>query len=199
MKRFVCPLTAGAVLLSAIATVLALEVQSLGALLVCARAGLEQGELWRLLSGPLVHASLGHGARDLAVLAALGAVYEQRLGLRFVGALAAGTVLPPIAALLAYPQGGTYFGLSAAVYSICAAAILDGWRSSRFRPSLLTVALTLTVGANLLHDLLAGAPLLEFELQVRSAPAAHLLGLLCGAVVGVLRRPSLHPGALESA
>jgi rhomboid family GlyGly-CTERM serine protease len=185
------------VLLSGAATVLAIRVESIGTLLVCARSGLRQGELWRLLSGPLVHASLGHGARDLAVLAALGVVYEARLGWRFLAALVAATALPPLAAFQANPAGTTYFGLSAAVYGIAAAAIVVEWRASRLRPSVLTLALTLTVAANLLHDLLTGAPVVVFEARVASAPAAHLLGLLCGVVVGVvgacgpasLRRP----------
>jgi rhomboid family GlyGly-CTERM serine protease len=187
------PLTAFVVVLSLLATVLALALPSVGAHLLCDLRAIERGELWRLLSGPLVHTGIGHALRDLACLAAIGIVYERELGWRFAAALFASTVVPPVVAFVVTPSGGVYYGLSAAVYGLAAAAVVAELRRDGLRAGLVTLALALAVAVTLGYELVSGTELLGVERAVANAPGAHLAGALSGLVVGWSR--GLGPGA----
>lgn len=191
------PITTVTVLLSFLATGLAIELPALGGQLSCELRALQGGELWRLLSGPLVHTGLGHAARDLACLAGLGIVYERALGLRFLLALLTSTALPPLAAFLGNPAGTVYFGLSAAVYGVAVAAVVVELRRTRLRPGPITWALAVTVAISLGYELCAGSELLGFERSVAGAPGAHLAGALCGILSALPGRATPTGGMLE--
>lgn len=152
--------------------------------LPCTLDGLRRGELWRLLSGALLHANAGHAARDLGSLLLLGALYERRLGWRFPAALALGAALAPLAAFAADPTLAGLYGLSGAVHALWVAGLVFEWRRAGGRPGALVVALSLALAIKLVVEAASGAPLwpIDYPAGVRPAPACHLGGALGGAL-----------------
>ena len=53
--------------------------------LIYNRSGVEQGELWRLLSNHFVHCDISHLGWNLAALFILGSLLERRIGARLLG------------------------------------------------------------------------------------------------------------------
>jgi len=139
-------------------------------------------EPWRLLTGPLVHASWGHAARDLTTLLALGLVWERALGRRFFSLLGAGILIPPVVALALQPGLRLYFGLSAAVYAVLAAGLVLAWRRGGRRPWLLLLAAA--VALKLVVEVASGDLLFPMghPIGVRPVPLAHLVGAACALV-----------------
>ena len=146
-------------------------------------AAIAHGQLWRLLTGPLVHATWTHLLWDATILLVLGLVYERRFGHSWPLLLFAGLVIPT-AATLATPGIDVYFGISGVNYTIMAAAVL---LECRERP---------LVG-------IAGGALLALKLWrcasgrsavgpalppgVHEAPVAHLVAAGCGTLIGWCR------------
>jgi rhomboid family GlyGly-CTERM serine protease len=98
------------------------------------RRAVERGEVWRLLTGSLVHWSFGHLVLDLGALLAVGLLCEEGLGRRYAIILAAAFVAVALVVLVA-PEVERYRGLSgvdAGQYAAALAAeIRRQWRSSR--------------------------------------------------------------------
>lgn len=179
------PWTALIVVLALLSTVAHVcQVPMVDDLLACHRKPLLAGQLWRLLTGPLVHADLGHAVRDLAGLLLLGLLLEQRLKSRFVWALLMSTVVAPAAALMASPSMVTYYGLSGTEHGLVGAGLAWIWRQAGWRPSLWIKALTVGVLLKLIFECLTGELLLSMQLPrgVFPAPVAHLAGTLCGCL-----------------
>ena len=149
--------------------------------------GLGRGELWRLLTGPLIHASAGHAVRDLATLAVVGLLWEGRAA-RFRAALLLGVVLAPLAATVAIPQLRLYFGLSGAVYAGLAAGLVGQWQRG---PRPLVGLVLLAVVAKVVVECVTGQLLapVGHPFGVAPIPVAHLVGLVCGALA-LLRPPA---------
>jgi rhomboid family GlyGly-CTERM serine protease len=148
----------------------------------CTRDGIAGAELWRLLSGPLVHASVGHALRDLVTLALLGLVWEGEGGRRYRLALLLGAALPPLAAFATRPTLRLYLGLSGAVYAALVAGLIWQWR----RGPRLVVALGLVaVVVKVVVEVATGELLLPVghPSGVAPVPMAHLAGLIGGASV----------------
>ncbi len=178
------PWTLVAVALSATASWAHLDPRVPGAWLVCTPESLAQGELWRLLTGPLVHASADHAVRDLGLLLILGLTFEPLVGRRFGAALLLSTVAAPLVAFLVDPELVAYFGMSGTVHAVVAAALVAEWRRAAGRPPLWIVAASLIIPAVLVLELSPGPVLFHLDLgpQIRSVPATHLLGFICGAL-----------------
>lgn len=184
-------------------------------ILVCSRAGLERGELWRLLTGPLVHCTGGHVARELAPLLVVGLIYEPVLRSRYRLALVLTSVLPPLAAFSGADWMGAYYGLSGTVYGVLAAALAREWLRpralglsralaphsgaaspprARRLPPLWVVAMTGVLAVKLAIEGITGALLVPATLpaDVHPVPVAHLagaaIGVLCAAPAGWLWR-----------
>lgn len=148
--------------------------------------GLRAGQLWRLVTGPLVHATWGHLIRDLALLIFVGVGYGQLIGRRFAAVFAAGLIAPAAAVFALEPDLAVYYGTSGLTHALLAAAViaeLTGPRRDR-----LTRGLAAVVGAGLAFklgfELLTGGPLFPMDLgaQVRQLPSAHAAGAVAGAV-----------------
>jgi len=139
-------------------------------------------EPWRLLTGPLVHASWGHAARDLTTLLALGLLWERALGRRFLPLIGVGTCIPPVVTFALQPRLRLYCGLSAAVYAVLAAGLVLEWRRDGRRPWLLL--LTAAVALKLVVEVASGDLLLPMghPVGVQPVPLAHLVGAACAAV-----------------
>lgn len=190
------PWTVTLVALSCLATAAYLHLPW-GAWLVCTPEGLASGELWRLLAGPLVHATADHAIRDLGLLAILGLIYEPQVGRRFGAVLLASTAVAPLAAFLTEPAMVAYFGMSSTVHGAVAAALVSEWRRSGTRPPLWIVALTLIIPAALVMELVTGPLIFHLDLgqHIRSVPLTHLAGFAGGALCMTRRS---WPASLDS-
>lgn len=146
-------------------------------------------ELWRWITGPLVHATWGHLLRDLALLLFVGVAFERELGRRYSLLCLLGLVLPTIVSLHD-PQIHFYYGSSGLTHALLAAVmlyILVPGRSQLASPSWMLAmagAATLTLFGKVLWEVSTGAPLFPMDLGpgVHQLPIAHA----SGAAVGVL-------------
>jgi rhomboid family GlyGly-CTERM serine protease len=164
MRR--APLTLGLVALACLATALPSSA------LVAEGAALARGELWRLFTGPLVHANATHLVWDTALLVALGLVFEQRFRRAWALALALGLAVPTAAVFLAHDVR-VYYGISGATYALLALVVLTE-RGPIAR--VLAVALAAKLAWSVLH-----APLFT-PAAVRELPIAHVAGALAGVL-----------------
>lgn len=90
------------------------------------RAGLRNGELWRLVGGHLAHWSRDHLVWDVATFAGVGVLCEMRSRRDTVLVLALAAPAISLGVLAAYPELASYRGLSAldiALYVLLAAQI----------------------------------------------------------------------------
>lgn len=162
--------------------------------LVADTEAIRHGELWRLVTGPLVHSNGGQLARDVIALVILGSAYEAEFRLRFSAALVAAIVVPCAAIAWLQPGFANYFGLSGAVYALLTMAFLHEWRTSKGRPARWVVVTCAVSVVKLGFECVTGKLLLPMELGsgVQPAPLAHLVGLAVGALVLLWPRTSLH-------
>jgi rhomboid family GlyGly-CTERM serine protease len=149
--------------------------------LVASADGIARGELWRLVSGPLIHTSAQHLLWDVSILLALGLAYERRAGAAWRLSLGLGLVVPTAAVLAADPRLAAYYGTSGATHALMATAL--GWellRGNRRWPVLLLTALFVV---KLVRGTIGAAPLIDVPLGdggLREAPLAHLVGAALG-------------------
>jgi len=146
------------------------------------RGALQNGELWRLWTGHLVHFSLSQALMDTLALVAMGLYAEPLVGSRrFALILAAAADLLSLGMLVLAPGLGEYRGASGlATLTAVLAGVLAWRRHPQSRPALCCGALALA--AKTLWE--AGAHVAAFtDLPPGVAVAwqAHLLGILLGA------------------
>nr|MBA3500840.1 rhomboid family intramembrane serine protease [Deltaproteobacteria bacterium] len=70
-----------------------------------------EGQWWRLVTGPFIHATWGHLVRDLALVAIAGIAYEGPLAARKLHVFGGGIIVPALAVLVAR-DAAWYCGLS---------------------------------------------------------------------------------------
>jgi rhomboid family GlyGly-CTERM serine protease len=153
------------------------------------------GQLWRLLTGPLVHSDFGQAGRDLSMLILVGIVWERSFGRRYLPLMLLCLIVPTAAAVLMHPELGAYFGLSGAVNGLFTAALIeDLWRSK----SGLIGGLLIVHVLKLAYESLSGGMLMPMELAsgVTPLPEAHLTGALTGLLFSAV---SLLIGARRTA
>lgn len=146
--------------------------------------GVRSGQLWRLVTGPLVHATWGHLLRDLALLIFVGVGFGEALGRRFGLVFAAGLVAPAAAVFAVEPDLTIYYGTSGLTHALLAAAVIaslrDRDRLVRTLAALAGAALAFKLG----FELVTGGPLFPMDLGagVRQLPSAHAAGALAGLI-----------------
>ncbi|MCW2307143.1 rhombosortase [Rhodobium gokarnense] len=161
--------------------------------LVYDRALVFDGELYRLLTGHLVHLDGRHLLFNAGAFAMLGAVYETseasrgRFALLMAGAIVAVSAFLVVLA----PDTTAYCGLSAALNALFAATVLSLWRDTRhwFWPLLLLGDL-LKIGFEWQFGSIFNAGLLWTPLY-----GAHLAGLVFGLAFEWRRPPPTGPVA----
>lgn len=155
-----------------------------GALIADGR--IAEGQLWRTVTGPLVHATWGHLVRDLALVAIAGVAYEARLRTRRAVLFAAGLVLPAIA-VLARDDARWYCGLSGLSHALLAAALAYEAVARRGRARAIVVGLGAVIAGKPVHELVTGAPAFAMSLGdgIVQVPLAHLVGALVGIACGL--------------
>ena len=154
------------------------------------RAALARGELWRLVTGHLVHASLALAVTDLAVLALLGAVWEARERRTYLWILLASALGGSLAVL----AGGLelYSGSSALGSGLFAACGTAWLRSSDARARAVGLALLLLLALKIVLELRGSALFVTLPAGTRVAFEAHFAGAFAGvlAVLFAGRRSS---------
>ena len=138
----------------------------------------KHGEVWRLFTASLLHASEGHLIGNGVVLAVVGFMLEPRIGPRwFLGLFVIGGLGGGIASILLNEQDIPSVGASGAIMGVLGAAFLCG-ASARSGPKgrkMQTWALRLILPS-----------LIPMAADSHTDFAGHLGGVLSGLVVGVL-------------
>jgi rhomboid family GlyGly-CTERM serine protease len=150
------------------------------------RQAIESGELWRLLSGHLVHLGAGHLMLNVAALVMIRLLVDGSLS-------AAGWVGAALAAALAIDAGlyfiaadvGWYVGLSGVLHGLLAAGAM-----AMLRPyPAIGAALLIGLVAKLAWEQVVGPlPLSESTAGGPVIVAAHLYGAAGGAAYALLLR-----------
>lgn len=164
-------------------------VPRLGPLLIYDRAAIADGELWRLLTGNLVHLSDAHLALDLSAFLIAGAIIEQRGYRHFTTLCVSAAALIGIAIYLFEPALQFYGGLSgvvtAAVVYLCLQGITEqgSWRW-------LCAAMLAGMAAKLWIELVSGKSLLMFvgSGNFVPVPLSHLTGAIVAVILFALLR-----------
>lgn len=187
-RRFDFPWTAALVALAVVATLVHQAQPALTDWLV-ADERIATGQLWRLVTGPLLHATPGHLVRDCALVALVGVAYEAPLARGYRWFVIAALAVPTWA-VLATSDARWYCGLSGVSHACFAAALVFEARQRCGGVRRFVIGLGLVFAAKPLYELVTGAPVFPMELgaQVRQVPAAHLAGVVVGVVFGLLQR-----------
>lgn len=156
------------------------------------RLALERGEWWRLVTGHLVHLSVGHLAMNIAGLAALSLLYRRLASRRRWLLLALAVALSISALLYGYaPTVQWYVGLSGVLHGLWAAAAVWLWPVSRAE----SLAAGLLLAAKLALELRFGP--LSGGGDFRVVTEAHRFGAAAGfvwAFVATLARRTARGG-----
>jgi len=145
------------------------------------RSGLNDGQYWRFLTGPLVHASWVHLALNMAGLLLLQQIFGAEL--RAVVLVWAYVVIGITVGicLLAFSRFGSVYGFSGMLHGLFACAACLALK----RDPLLAAGVLLLLVAKVGWEQMAGGSALMAELiGMPVATDAHLYGALGGAVLG---------------
>ena len=157
------------------------------------RGALAAGDLWRGLTGHLVHYSGSHLAWNLLGFGVLGLLCESADRTRFGVAVGASALLIPLGLQLA-PELSAYRGLSgvtSALFGLLAVDVVRGqWARGERGAAALTTALATAFVAKLAHTWSGGDPLLVtgFDTTVEPVPLAHAIGLAVGVGTGFCKK-----------
>jgi rhomboid family GlyGly-CTERM serine protease len=161
---------------------IAYNVPQFSELLLYNRKSIVSGELWRLLTAPLVHFSADHLFWNMVIFGAAGLAIAAAGFRCFWLVCSIATLVPGLLFLIAFPELERYGGLSglatgaAAYFCLCRAG-----KSKKDR--MIWVAILIIMGAKILVEAIMDAPLFAHadKIPFRVLPSAHISGYL-GAV-----------------
>ncbi len=153
------------------------------------RAGIDQGEWWRLASGHLAHLGVSHGLMNLLALAVLGGLFGDLLSARdwLSGSVVSAAVIS-LGLWWLEPQVRWYVGLSGVLHGLIILGAIVMWLNGEW----LGLGLLVGVAAKLCWEQFMGP--LPFTETAAGGPvlvASHLYGAgggLLAAVPAMLRR-----------
>ena len=179
------------------ALLVALQALGLRDALEYRRAAVLHGQLWRLLTGNLVHLGWVHLLRDLAGLFLIWGLFASRLSERSWLALMLVSALAVSLGLLACsPQVAWYVGISGVLFGLfCAGALLE-WRERPRYAGALLLGMAAVIGWTLHAGTLPGE---TRDLGGAVVPQAHLYGALGAAAFILLRQGWLRLRATRGA
>lgn len=167
------------------AALLAASVSGADLALEYRRSAVQAGQLWRLLTGQLVHWTARMTATDLGVLLALGAWMERRCRRLAAASLAGAAVLVGIGVHVLSPGLDLYRGSSGLASALFVATALDLARGPGRRSARAAAAAVLSLFAlKILWELWTGRALAAGALLpgVSVLPLVHLLGGAAGVL-----------------
>ncbi|MGA9573365.1 MAG: rhombosortase [Lysobacterales bacterium] len=152
-----------------------------------------QGELWRLVTGHLVHADLQHLGWNCLGLLVLGTLIEQYSKAAWWAAIIAGIASVDVLLFSPFSQLYYYCGLSGVLNTLLVVVLWLEWRRTR---SWLVIAITLGAVAKAVIEVASGESLLT---HINWPPYAwsHVAGLIGGVLVILTHRKTrylLHHG-----
>ena len=146
----------------------------------------QAGQLWRMLTAPLLHANLTHLISNAVVFAVIGFMLEPLIGARwFAGLFAVGALGGSIASILLNDPNLPAVGASGAIMGVLAAAFLFG-ASARSGPRgrrMQTWSLRMMLPA-----------LIPLAANSHTDYAGHLGGVIAGLMMGVVLQLVWEPG-----
>jgi rhomboid family GlyGly-CTERM serine protease len=193
-RRFLQLDGAGLIVLSAICvSVLLFEAsdESLRVLLRYDRQGLEHGELWRLVTGHLVHLGWQHALLNLAGLGLMWALFFGDYSPRqWLLVLVAAALAIDAGFWFLEPQLAWYVGLSGALHGVMSAGTVahlkrrdwDAW-----------ILLAFVLGKLAWEQTQGALPLSGTEGRLHVVVDAHLYGAFGGFAIALWLRPRLRP------
>lgn len=168
----------------AISLAMTLAEQNLGELFRYERAAVLQGELWRLVSGHLVHAGLAHWLMNMVALGLMCLLFPTVLcGLRAVLLLFSLCLMTSLGLMLFYPQLGWFVGLSGVLHGVFAVGALRLLGTERLYGLLLLGLLVSKLGFEQMYGAVPGSRSIT---GVDVVVEAHLAGALSGVIYWVL-------------
>jgi rhomboid family GlyGly-CTERM serine protease len=163
------------------------------------RAAVLDGEIWRIFTGHLVHASGYHLRWDVLALIGVGLLFEESLGRRFWPVVGLAAVIVSAGVLAFAPSISVYCGLSGVLNGLWIAGALFAARAERERgrAGLAWVYLACVVGAilKIAVEALTGHALFTDSgaLAAEPLPLSHALGVLGGAIIVLAERVRTSP------
>lgn len=143
-----------------------------------ARAEVLDGEVWRLLTGHLVHGSVQHLLLNLTGLALIAALFAREYSVReWLIILLASIIAIDLAFVFYQPQLAWYVGYSGVLHGALGAGAIAWWRR---REASLALALSVILLVKLGWEQWRGALPLSGDLPV--VVDAHLYGAIGGAL-----------------
>jgi len=172
------------------AALLVLHASSAGTALEYQRAALF-GEPWRVLTGHLVHINWPHALVNAAALWIVARLFATDLDARRqVAVLALSAVAISVALACFYPTIAWYRGLSGALHGLFFAGSVKWLLAERphtWQRLALPMALLLGGWIKVIAEQPGGATTTHAEwLDAAVVPQAHLVGALCGTMLGAL-------------
>jgi membrane associated rhomboid family serine protease len=152
--------------------------------LIAGGTDIAHGEIWRLATGPFVHATWGHLVRDLALVLIPGVAYEAVFGRRWRIVVGLGLIAPAAAVLASGVPA--YYGLSGLSHAVLAAALAFELRHRRGAIRIYVAALTAAGVVKIAYELFGGTPTFPMDLGpgVYQVPLAHAVGGVVGLALG---------------
>ena len=159
--------------------------------LVGAREEIVAGEIWRLLTAHVVHASANHFAWDLAAFVVLGVLCERAGRARFVACLCGSALLIPAGLWLWQPTLSSYCGLSgidSALFVLLVAGVLRRAAAAR-QPFVVVAASLLAAGfvAKVGYEFTTASTVFVTSVGT-PVPLAHVIGAVVGLACGIIPR-----------
>jgi rhomboid family GlyGly-CTERM serine protease len=145
-----------------------------------------EGQWWRLVTGPFLHATWGHLIRDLVLVAIAGIAYEGPLGAKKLALYGGGIVVPALAVLVAR-DAAWYCGLSGLSHALLAAALSYEFVRRRGAARAAVLGLCAIAAAKPVYELVTGVPAFAMPLGegVVQVPLAHVVGVFVGIACGL--------------
>lgn len=172
--------------ISAVSLVLTLMEENLGELFRYERKVVLQGEIWRLISGHLVHANLAHWLMNMAALAVMCLLFPTVLhGGRGAMLLFSLCLMTALGLMVLFPQLEWFVGLSGVLHGLFAVGALQvmsveskrGW-----------VLLGLLIFKLTYEQFGAGLPASQSLVGMRVISEAHLVGGVGGMIYWLVSR-----------
>lgn len=184
-------------LVGAVLAVAAIVLQAGGAgvreTLAYQRAGVEAGQLWRLLSGHLVHLGWSHLAYNLAGLALIGWLVGRAFdALRWACIVAASILVIDIGFWMLKPALEWYVGMSGVLHGVLAGGVFAGVLGRDREAFVLAIVI---VGKLAWEQILGPIPGSESASGGPVIVDAHLYGALGGLLCAVAFRHRVTPPA----